>query len=57
MKEIIETIMSIHWDMEACNCWVCIEGRKLKCYPRPIYLKTDRKMVTIEQEDIVHEQE
>lgn len=38
MKEIIETIMTQHWDMFACPCWICEEGRKLKCHPRSKYL-------------------
>ncbi len=36
--EIIERIMSAHWDMIACRCWVCTKGRELGCTPRDIYL-------------------
>ncbi len=49
MKEIIETIMTMHWDMDACRCWVCDEGRELDCHPISKYLKTDKEMVTIAQ--------
>lgn len=28
-KEIIERIMSQHWDMARCHCWICEAGRKL----------------------------
>lgn len=28
-QEIVERIMSLHWDMAACPCWVCRAGDKL----------------------------
>ena len=46
MKEIIEIIMTKHWDIFACRCWICKEGRELGCRPREKYLKTDREDVT-----------
>lgn len=36
--EIIERIMTQHWDVKACQCWVCEEGRKAGLRPRDIYL-------------------
>lgn len=27
-QEIVEQIMAQHWDLAACRCWVCVEGRK-----------------------------
>lgn len=35
--EIVERIMTMHWDMAACQCWVCQEGRKVGCRPRLEY--------------------
>lgn len=35
---IVEIIMSQHWDMVACQCWICVEGRKAGCRPRDRYL-------------------
>lgn len=37
-KEIVERIMSAHWDMKACDCWVCVHGRKAGCRPIAEYL-------------------
>ena len=31
-------IMSAHWDIVACNCWVCKKGRELGLKPRDFYL-------------------
>jgi hypothetical protein len=36
--EIIERIMSAHWDIVSCNCWVCKKGRELGLKPRDFYL-------------------
>ena len=27
LRAIVERIMTQHWDMAACPCWVCREGR------------------------------
>lgn len=37
-KEIIERVMTAHWDMVACSCWLCQQGRKLKMGARDEYL-------------------
>ena len=37
-QEIVERIMSHHWDMVACRCWICIEGRKLGLASNSAYL-------------------
>jgi hypothetical protein len=34
---IVERIMTQHWDMAACMCWVCEEGRVAGCRPREMY--------------------
>lgn len=36
---IVERIMTQHWDMKACECWVCQEGRAAGCRPRDEYLE------------------
>lgn len=37
-QEIIERIMSQHWDMVACRCWICDAGRALGFGAREEYL-------------------
>lgn len=36
-QEIVERIMTAHWDMAACPCWVCSAGRELGFAPRDGY--------------------
>lgn len=50
-KEIIERIMTSHYDLACCNCWICKEGRKAKCHPRTIYpLHPKEFQITIEED-------
>ena len=37
-QEVIERIMSHHWDMTACKCWICQAGRNLSYGARSEYL-------------------
>lgn len=37
-QEIVERIMSAHWDIRTCPCWVCEAGRSLGFAPRDGYL-------------------
>lgn len=37
-QEIIERIMTMHWDFYACMCWVCEAGREQGLRPRETYL-------------------
>ena len=37
LREIIERIMTQHWDMASCPCWICVEGREVGCRPREMY--------------------
>ena len=37
--DIVEVIMTQHWDMVGCPCWVCVEGRQAGCRPREKYLQ------------------
>ena len=52
-ERIIEVIMTQHWDMAACPCWVCKKGRKAGFRPREDYLSRNIKEnlghVTVEQ--------
>lgn len=52
-KEIVERIMTQHWDMAVCRCWVCEEGRKAGCRPIEEYLSYESKLkvgrVTVER--------
>ena len=51
-KEIIERIMTEHWDMAACHCWVCDAGRELGYGAKVEYLSHNSKIkvgrVTVE---------
>lgn len=38
LKAIIERIMTAHWDLASCRCWVCTAGREAGCRPREEYL-------------------
>jgi hypothetical protein len=37
-QQIIEIIMTQHWDLKMCDCWVCRAGRELGYAPRETYL-------------------
>lgn len=37
-KEVVERIMSAHWDMAACKCWVCDYGRCAGFHAKEEYL-------------------
>ena len=36
---IIEQIMTDHWDMVVCPCWICQAGYANGCRPREIYAR------------------
>jgi hypothetical protein len=36
---IVERIMTMHWDIFACDCWICKTGRLAGCRPREEYLR------------------
>lgn len=36
-QEIVERIMTSHWDIRACPCWVCEAGRDLGFCARDEY--------------------
>lgn len=44
IREIIERIMTEHWDMKACECWICREGRKNGCGSQEKYLRHKSKI-------------
>ena len=37
-QAILERIMTQHWDMKACECWVCEEARVVGCRPTSEFL-------------------
>ena len=37
LEGIVERIMTQHWDMAACQCWVCKAGREVGCHAVDIY--------------------
>ena len=46
-QEIIERIMSHHWDILACRCWICVNGRELGFRPRDEYLPHKTKLARV----------
>ena len=52
-REIVERIMTQHWDIAACKCWKCVEGRTNGCGARDEYLSHKVKIkvgrVTVEK--------
>ena len=38
-RDIVERIMTMHWDLAACPCWVCEAGRAAGCRPRDYHLQ------------------
>ena len=36
-QELIERVMTEHWDIGACPCFFCVIGRDLGFRPRPSY--------------------
>lgn len=52
-QEVIERIMTQHWDMAMCFCWICEAGRKLGYGPQDRYLQHKSKIkvgrVTVER--------
>jgi hypothetical protein len=36
-QELIQRIVTEHWDFQACRCFFCIEARKLGAYPTTKY--------------------
>ena len=47
-EDVIRRIMGAHWDIFACNCWVCYGGRRLGLAPEERWLSShndnDKKM-------------
>jgi len=38
-QDIVERIMAMHWDLAACQCWICRYGREMGCrvYERHVH--------------------
>jgi len=43
LRELIERVMTTHWDIFACSCAFCRKGRQLGCRPRSGYDTSPRK--------------
>ena len=41
LRRLVEIILTQHWDLAACPCWVCEEGRAIGCRPRGVYQKLE----------------
>lgn len=53
-QEIVERIMTAHWDMVSCPCWVCQAGYELGFAARDAYLPhkhDNRKRYGVPSED------
>jgi hypothetical protein len=48
-RDIVEQIMAQHWDLAACQCWICRHGRKMGCGVYDEHL--DHKMGVVEVSD------
>ena len=46
-KEIIERIMTQHWDIAACHCWICEAGRILGCGAKKEYLSHNNSKIKV----------
>ena len=40
--DIVERIMTQHWDMRACPCWICQAGNRIRCRPRESHMGWSR---------------
>jgi len=38
-QEIVERLMTAHWDLAACRCWLCQAGDELGFHARDAYLQ------------------
>lgn len=47
--EIVEQIMTQHWDMKSCDCWVCHTGREAGLSPKETHLKTRYPTVLVDE--------
>lgn len=52
--EIVERIQSAHWDMAACQCWICVAGRATGCRPREGYAMQMRRFLVPAMDDPVY---
>lgn len=41
--DLVERIMTQHWDLSACDCWVCALAREAGCRPRQTFLDAGRQ--------------
>jgi hypothetical protein len=46
-EEILERIMTQHWDMKACDCWVCTAARANGLRPKEQYLYQKQPRVRV----------
>ena len=36
--EIVQQVMTMHWDIMSCRCWVCVAGRENGLHPNEAFL-------------------
>lgn len=48
LVDIVERIMTQHWDLASCWCWVCQSGRAVGCRPREQFLRDQYPHVDVE---------
>ena len=48
--DIVEQIMTQHWDLKSCECWVCHAGRKAGLRPKDIHLKNKHPDVEVKND-------
>lgn len=49
-RGILEIILTQHWDMKACECWVCVAARENGIRPQDYYLNCRMPKVRVADE-------
>jgi len=49
--EIVEVIMTQHWDIAACQCWICKAGREIDLHPTRRFLPRKSKYGKVRVEE------
>jgi hypothetical protein len=50
-RQIVEKIMTMHWDLAACPCWICKVGNAVGCRPREEHLGWRNKFAYVRVEE------
>jgi len=56
-KEILERIMTAHWDMKRCDCWICSNARKAGLRPIVEYSSEKLRYAVPPMDDLKYREE